>query len=140
LLQRSATGCGPKITVYSPEGARSPSIAATALPAASPPASSVKCSSRVQMDHPEPLASRASTMPVAEADMNAQSSAWGSGMALEAIATRDWRIVTSPPRMSPSRLSPASSGTRSPRSMYSLAFLPISVPSLTAARRMSPVA
>ena len=45
--------------------------------------------------------------------MNAQSSAWGSGIALEAIATRDWRILTSPPRMSPSRFSPASSGTSS---------------------------
>jgi hypothetical protein len=33
-----------------------------------------------------------------------------------------------------------SSGTRSPRSMYSSACLPTSVPSLTAARRMSPVA
>ena len=44
------------------------------------------------MDHPEPLASRASTMAVAEADMSADSSVWGSGIALEAIAMRSWRM------------------------------------------------
>ena len=41
-----------------------------------------------------------------------------------------------------SRITPmmTSSGTRSPLSMYSLAFWPSSVPSFTALRRMSPVA
>ncbi len=88
-------------------------MAATALPAASLPASSVKCSRRVHTLHPEPLASRASTIAVAEADMKVASSVWGSGIAVEAIAMRSCRIVTSPPRMRPSPLRPASSGTRS---------------------------
>ena len=61
------------------------------------------------------------------------------------------RVRGKPSRMKPSRASSApmrstirsitsSSGTSSPASMKPLAFMPSSVPSLTAARRMSPVA
>ena len=68
-------------------GTRRPSIAATALAAASAPASSVKCSSRVVSGPPGALGVARLHHAGGEADMKAQSSAWGSGIALEAIAS-----------------------------------------------------
>ena len=100
------------MTVYSPVGTRSPSVALIALWAASTPASSVKWSSRVPVDQPEPLAALASTIAVRKLMMSVDSSVWARGMRVDATAIRSCRIVTSPPRMSPSRGSPASPPAR----------------------------
>ena len=62
-------------------------MAAIALAAASLPASSVKSSRRVHVVQPEPLASCASTMAVAELVMYADSSVCARGMWVEAMAT-----------------------------------------------------
>src|SRR6059036_861392 len=77
--------------------------------AASTPASSVKWSSRVPVEAPEPLAAHVSTIAVANAVISDVSSVWARGIVVEAIAIRSRRIVTSPPRMRPSRRRPSSS-------------------------------
>src|SRR2546425_197943 len=112
LFKRSATGCRPKTTVYSPDGTRSPPIAASAFAAASTPASSVKPSRRVPVGPPEPFAPPVSTIAVTNAVISVDSSVWARGMWVDAIATRSWRMGTSPPRITPRRRSPASSPPR----------------------------
>ena len=91
-------------------------MASMACCAASTPASSVKWSSRVAVDQPEPLASCASTIDVTKAVISVDSSVCTSGMAVEATATRSWRIMASPPTMRASAGSassrPASSASR----------------------------
>ncbi len=84
-----------------------------ALAAASTLASSVKWSRRVPVDQPEPLASLASTIAVRKLMISVDSSLWTSGMCEETSAMRSWRIVTSPPRISPRRLTAASLPARS---------------------------
>ena len=76
--------------------------------AASLPASSVRCSRRVPVDQPLPLAPRDSTMAVTKAVIMVDSSVCTRGRAVETIAMRSCRMVTSPPRMRPSRRSPSS--------------------------------
>ena len=83
--------------------------------AASPPASSLKSSSRVPVDQPEPLAACASTIDVTNAVTSVDSSVCTHGIALEAMAMRSWRMVTSPPTIRPSRRSASSLSARPAR-------------------------
>ncbi len=41
-------------------------------------------------------------MPVTKLMRRVETSVWGSGMALDAMAMDSWTMVTSPPRISPS--------------------------------------
>src|SRR5207247_2463550 len=98
LFRRSATGCRPKTTVYSPDGTRSPPIAAIAFAAASTPASSVKPSRRVPVDPPEPLAPSASTIAVTNAVISVDSYVWTRGTWVGAIPTRHLTMGAPRPR------------------------------------------
>src|SRR5439155_9550416 len=67
VVQEIRHGLPPEDDLYSPEGTRSPPIAAIAFVAASTPASSVKWSRRVPVNAPEPLAPCDSTIAVTNA-------------------------------------------------------------------------
>src|SRR2546426_2038076 len=107
LFRRSATGCRPKTTVYSPDGTRSPPIAAIAFAAASTPASSVKPSRRVPGDPPQPLAPPAPTLAGANARVSVGSSLWTRGLWGGALAPRSLGVGAAPPRDTPGGPGPA---------------------------------
>src|SRR2546425_3004901 len=103
LFKRSATGCRPKTTVYSPDGTRSPPIAASAFAAASTPASSVKPSRRGPGGPPQPLAPPGPALAGTNALISADSALLTRGIGGDAVAPRALGDGASPPRNTPRR-------------------------------------
>ena len=85
---------------------------AIAFRAASRPGSSVNPASVVEAPYPLPFDSSRSTIEVMNDMISVDSSVCTSGIACEAIAIRSWRIVVSPPMMSPSSVSFSGRSTR----------------------------